>query len=116
MTSDPEEWGDTFAESASQFAAEDMAAAPSHKDTTQHTTTSKNGPPGTAPSRGYHTLAGTAAARYRYRVHNDTFRRYFDTGAVSADDIRKTKSSGPKIPPRKPAARPRVKPTVSILD
>eukprot|EP00057_Strongylocentrotus_purpuratus_P015522 XP_011669996.1 PREDICTED: aarF domain-containing protein kinase 4 [Strongylocentrotus purpuratus] len=113
VTSDPEEWGDTFAESASQFAAEDMAAAPSHKDTTQHSTTSKNGPPGTAPSRGYHNLAGTAAARYRYRVHNDTFRRYFDTGAVSADDIRKTKSSGPKIPPRKPAARPRVKPTLS---
>ncbi|XP_030854219.1 atypical kinase COQ8B, mitochondrial [Strongylocentrotus purpuratus] len=113
VTSDPEEWGDTFAESASQFAAEDMAPPPSHKDTTQHSTTSKNGPPGTAPSRGYHSLAGTAAARYRYRVHTDIFQRYFDTGAVSADDIRKTKSSGPKVPPRKPAARPRVKPTLS---
>ncbi|XP_054759044.2 atypical kinase COQ8B, mitochondrial-like [Lytechinus pictus] len=104
VTSDPEEWGDTFAESASQFAAEDLTAAHSSRE---------NDPQGTAPSRGYHTLASTAAARYRYRVHSDISRRYFNSGAVSADDIGKTKSSGPKIPPRKPAARPRIKPTLS---
>ncbi|XP_072166914.1 atypical kinase COQ8B, mitochondrial-like [Diadema setosum] len=117
MTSDPEEWGDTFAESASKFAVEDMPEVePSQSDAFQKPPPTPQKPAGSAPSRGYHSFARSAMARYPYRVSSDSLtvlRRQLTTGTVSADDLRKTASPGPKAPPRKPAARPRVKPTLS---